>query len=152
MPRVSRTQKCVTLSTTVAEYMSLLQQYGRRMIIVKEAFFTRQYYWRFVLSEDTQGVIQLAAQNRMTSSMSKHIDVRHHFICQPIARSSKRKKKVGCKYMHACMHHPSFSVPICLREFWHLILFLPAQFSLEHALMGICFLFYCYEWLSLTVF
>ncbi|CAB1107751.1 unnamed protein product [Ectocarpus sp. CCAP 1310/34] len=77
----SRTQKCVTLSTTEAEYVSLAD-------VMKEVLFLRQV-WRFMLPEagmpgipvfeDNQGAIQLA-QNPISNSNSKHIDVRHHFI------------------------------------------------------------------------
>ena len=77
----SRTQKCVTLSTSEAEYVALGDA-------VKELLFLRQVS-RFMLPskvtpcfpvfEDNQGVVQLA-QNPITNSNSKHIDVRHHFI------------------------------------------------------------------------
>ncbi|CAB1109908.1 unnamed protein product [Ectocarpus sp. CCAP 1310/34] len=71
----SRTQKCVTLSTTEAEYVALGD-------VVKEILFLRQI-WRFMLPqvgmpcipifEDNQGAIQLA-QNPISNSNSKHID------------------------------------------------------------------------------
>ena len=77
----SRTQKCVNLSTSEAEYVALGDA-------VKELLFLRQVS-RFMLPskvtpcfpvfEDNQGVVQLA-QNPITNSNSKHIDVRHHFI------------------------------------------------------------------------
>ena len=77
----SRTQKCVTLSTSEAEYVALGDA-------VKELLFLRQI-WRFMLPskvmprfsafEDNQGTVQLA-QNPVTNSNSKHIDVRHHFL------------------------------------------------------------------------
>ena len=77
----SRTQKCVTLSTTEAEYVALAD-------VMKEVLFLRQV-WRFMLPdvgmpcipvfEDNEGAVQLA-QNPITNSNSKHIDVRHHFL------------------------------------------------------------------------
>ncbi|CAB1101054.1 unnamed protein product [Ectocarpus sp. CCAP 1310/34] len=77
----SRTQKCVALSTTEAEYVSLAD-------VMKEVLFLRQV-WRFMLPEagmpcisvfeDNQGAIQLA-QNPISNSNSKHIDERHHFM------------------------------------------------------------------------
>ena len=77
----SRTQKCVTLSTSEADYVAL----GNA---VKKLLFLRQI-WRFMLPskvmlcfpvfEDNQGAVQLA-QNPITNSNSKHIDVRHHFL------------------------------------------------------------------------
>ena len=70
----SRTQKCVTLSTTEAEYVALGDA-------VKELLFLRQV-WRFMLPskvmpyfpifEDDQGAVQLA-QHPTTNSNSKHI-------------------------------------------------------------------------------
>ena len=55
---------------------------------VKELLFLRQV-WRFMLPskvmpcfpvfESNQGAVQLA-QNPITNSNSKHVDVRHHFL------------------------------------------------------------------------
>ena len=70
----SRTEKCVTLSTTEAEYVALAD-------VIKEALFFRQV-WRFMLPddgmpcipafEDSEGAVQLA-KNPITNSNSKHI-------------------------------------------------------------------------------
>ncbi|CAB1106904.1 unnamed protein product [Ectocarpus sp. CCAP 1310/34] len=83
----SRTQKCVTLSTTEAEYVALGDE-------VKEILLLRQI-WRFMLPqvdmpcipvfEDNQGAIQLA-QNPISKSISKHIDERHHFLRELVER------------------------------------------------------------------
>ena len=83
----SGTQKCVTLSTSEADYVALGDA-------VKELSFLRQV-WRFMLPskvmpcfpvfEDNQGAVQLA-QNPITNSNSKHIDVRPSFssrTCPP---------------------------------------------------------------------
>ena len=77
----SRTQKCVTLSTSEAEYVALEGA-------VNKLLFLRQV-WRFMLPskvmpcfpvfEDSQSAIQYA-QNPITNSNSKHIDARHHFL------------------------------------------------------------------------
>ena len=77
----SRTQKCVTLSTSEAEYAALGDA-------VKELLFLRQV-WRFMLPgkgmpcfpifKDNQGVVQLS-QNPVSNSNSTHIDVRRHFL------------------------------------------------------------------------
>ena len=76
-----RAQKCVTLSTSEAEYDALGDA-------VKELLYFRQV-WHFMLLgkvmpcfpafEDNQGAVQLA-QNPVMNSISKHIDVRHHFL------------------------------------------------------------------------
>ena len=75
----SRTQKCVTLSTSEAEYVALGDA-------VKELLFLRQVR-RFMLPgkgmpcfpifEDNQGAVQLS-QKPVPNSNSKHSDVRHH--------------------------------------------------------------------------
>ena len=77
----SRTQKCVTLSTSEAEYVALGDA-------VDDLLFLRQV-WRLMLPskvmpyfpvfKGNQGAVQLA-QNPVANSISKHIDVlRHHF-------------------------------------------------------------------------
>ncbi|CAB1098582.1 unnamed protein product [Ectocarpus sp. CCAP 1310/34] len=78
---------CVTFSTTEAEYVSLAD-------VMKEVLFLRQV-WHFMLPEagmpcipvfeDNQGAIQLA-QNPISNSNSKHIDLRHHFIRELVGR------------------------------------------------------------------
>ena len=78
----SKTQKCVTLSTTQAEYVAMSD-------VAKEILFLRQV-WRFMLPrvgmpciplfEDNEGAIQIA-KHPISNSNSKHIDVRHHFLC-----------------------------------------------------------------------
>ena len=77
----SGTQKYVNLSTSEAEYVALGDA-------VKKLFVLRQI-WCFMLPskvmpcfpvfEDNEGAVQLA-QNPVTNSNLKHIDVRHHFL------------------------------------------------------------------------
>ena len=77
----SRTQKCITLSTSKAEYVSLGDA-------VKELLSLRQV-WHFMIPgkgmpsfpvfEGNQGALQLS-KNPVSNSNSKHIDVRHHFL------------------------------------------------------------------------
>ncbi|CAB1115735.1 unnamed protein product [Ectocarpus sp. CCAP 1310/34] len=98
----SRTQKCVTLSTTEAEYVALGD-------VVKEILFLRQI-WRFTLPqvgmpcipvfEDIQGVIQLA-QNPISNSNSKHINVRHHFLRELVERKEISVIHVPSPYQRA---------------------------------------------------
>ena len=76
----SRTQKCVTLSTSEAEYVALGDA-------VKELLLLRQV-WRFMILgkgmpcfpvfEDNQGALQ-PSKNPVSNSNSKHVDARHHF-------------------------------------------------------------------------
>ena len=98
----SRTQKCVTLSTSEAEYVALGDA-------VKELLFLRQV-WRFMLPskvmpcfpifEDNQGAIQLA-QNPITNSYSKHIDVRHHFLRELVRQRDIKVVQVPSEFQHA---------------------------------------------------
>ncbi|CAB1108760.1 unnamed protein product [Ectocarpus sp. CCAP 1310/34] len=86
----SRTQKCVTLSTTEAEYVAL----GH---VVKEILFLGKFGVYMLpqvgmpcipVFEDNQGAIQLA-QNPISNSNSKDIDVRHHFLWELVERGRK---------------------------------------------------------------
>ncbi|CAM9518845.1 unnamed protein product [Ectocarpus fasciculatus] len=96
----SRTQKCVTLSRTEAEYVSLAG-----------VSFLRQVR-RFMLPEagrpcipvfeDNQGAIQLA-QNPISNCNSKHIDVRHHFI-----RGLVGRKKISIIHVESAYQHAAF--------------------------------------------
>ena len=98
----SRTQKCVTLSTTEAECVALAD-------IVKEVLFWRQV-WSFMLPdvrmpcipvfEDNEGAVQLA-QNPISNSNSRHIDVRHHFLRELVGRREISIFHVSSSFQHA---------------------------------------------------
>ena len=98
----SRTQKRVTLSTSEAEYVALGDA-------VKEFWFLRQV-WRLMLPskvmpcfpvfEDNQGAVQLA-QNPVTNSNSKHIDVRHHFLRELVRQRDIKVGQVPSEFQHA---------------------------------------------------
>ena len=89
---LSRTQKCVTLSTSEAENVTLLGD------AVKEMLFLRQV-WRFMLPgkgmpyfpifEGYQGAVQLS-QNPVSNSNLKHIDVRHNFLSELVCQRAFR--------------------------------------------------------------
>ena len=98
----SRTQKCVTLSTSEAEYVALGDA-------VKEVLFLRQV-WRFMLPgkgmpcfpifEDNQGAVQLS-QNPVSNSNSKHIDVRHHVLRELVRQGDISVSHVSSEYQRA---------------------------------------------------
>ena len=98
----SRTQKCVTLSTSEVEYVALGDA-------VKDLLFLRQV-WRFMLPskampcfpafEDNQGAVQLG-QNPITNSDSKHIDVRHHFLRELVRQRDIKVVQVSSEFQHA---------------------------------------------------
>ena len=91
----SRTQRCVTLSSTEAEYVALAE-------CLKEVLFVRQIleflrpdvdYGATTLFEDNEGAVQLAI-NPLSSTRTKHIDVRYHFI-----RDKVREGKVDVRHI-----------------------------------------------------
>ena len=98
----SMTQKCITLSTSKAEYVALGDT-------VKELLVLRQV-WRFTLPgkvmpcfpvfEDNQGAVQ-PAQNPVTNSKSKHIDVRHHFLQELVRQRDIKVVQVPFKFQHS---------------------------------------------------
>ena len=53
-----------------------------------------------LLIEDNEGAIQLAL-NPITNSNSKHIDVRHRFIMDLVARKEISNTHVASEYQHA---------------------------------------------------
>ena len=73
--------------------------------------FLRQV-WRFMLPskviscfpifEDNQGAVQLA-QNPVTNSNSKHIDVRHHFLGELVRQGDTEVVQVPSEFQHAYM-------------------------------------------------
>ena len=98
----SKTQKCVTLLTSEAEYVALGDA-------VKELLFLRQIS-RFMLPnkvmpcfpvfEDNQGTVQLA-QNPVTNSNLKHIDVRHRFLREVSRQRDIEVVDVPSEFQHA---------------------------------------------------
>ena len=99
----SRTQKCVTFSTSEAEYVALGDA-------VKELLFVRQV-WRFIMIpgkgmpcfpvfEDNQGALQLS-KNPVSNSNSKHIDVRHYFLRKLVRQGDIIVNQVPSEYQHA---------------------------------------------------
>ena len=99
---VTRTRKCVTLFTSEAEYVAL-------GVAVKELLFFRQV-WRFMIPgkrmpcfavfEDNQGALQLS-KNPVSSSNSKYIDVRHHFLRELVRQGDGSVNHVPSEYQHA---------------------------------------------------
>ena len=98
----SKTQRCVTLSTTEAEYVALAD-------IVKELLFIRQV-WGFMLPEagtpcipvyeDNEGAINIA-KHPISNSNSKHIDTRMHFLRERVEEKEFDIIHVGSKSQHA---------------------------------------------------
>ena len=111
----SRTQKCVSTSSSEAEYVSMAE-------CAKEAMFVR-YVLGFltpgkelpsvVLREDNKGAICLA-QNPLSSGRTKHIDVRYHFV-----RDLAKKGVVEIKHVSSARQHAdTLTKPLGKSSFW----------------------------------
>ena len=98
----SKTQKCITMSTTHAEYVAMAE-------MGKEILFLRQV-WRFMLPkelrpciplyEDNEGAIQIA-KHPISNSNSKHIDVRLHFLRELVEEKEVEIIHVASEFQHA---------------------------------------------------
>ena len=85
--------------------------------VMKEVLFLRQV-WRSMLPtagmpfipvfEDNEGAVQLA-QNPITNSNSKHIDVRHHFLRELVGRKEVSIIHVPSQFQHAEFFYQSNS-------------------------------------------
>ena len=77
----SRTQKCVTLFTTEAEYVAMADGVKEALYVSGMLAFLMPSLGAMSIGvyEDNKGAIDLAKKT-LSSSNSKHIDVRHHFL------------------------------------------------------------------------
>ena len=118
----SRTQKCVTLSTTEAEYVALADT-------IKEVIFLG-YVWSFILIglgsacitvfEDNKGARHLA-HNLMPASNSKHIDVRHRFLREVVFRGEFDIIAVESEQQHADSLTKALAGPV-FRFHWDFVM------------------------------
>ena len=105
-------QKCVTPSTTEAEYVAMADG-------VKEALYVRGIF-KFLMPsvepksigvfEDNKGAIDIA-ENPLSSSNSKHIDVRYHFLRELIASGD-----ISVKYLQSGEQHADILTKAIERE------------------------------------
>ena len=98
---LTQTQGTVAFSSSEAEYQAMAAG-------MKECIFVRGL-WRFAFRqrvgtttvyEDNMGALRLA-QNPRTTPNSKHIDIRHHFIRERVARGEFRIVHVPSHLQHA---------------------------------------------------
>ena len=77
----SRTQKCITLSTSEAEYVGMGDGVKEALFVNGLLVFLRpsDKIAKIQVLEDNEGAIALA-ENPLSSGNSKHIDIRHHFL------------------------------------------------------------------------
>ena len=99
---MSRTQRCVSLSSSEAEYIAMAEA-------TKDALFLRQllgFMWpecreqKVIMYEDNEGALRLAS-NPLSSNRTKHIDVRYHFIRDEVKRGSIMVLHVKSEGQHA---------------------------------------------------
>ncbi|CAM9528299.1 unnamed protein product, partial [Sphacelaria rigidula] len=103
----SRTQHCVTLSTTEAEYVAMAEGAKECMFVRSVLSFLRpkivlgqQVKYDIVLYEDNEGAKALV-DNPLSSGQSKHIDVRWHFIRDLVRTGAVRIVHVDSAWQHA---------------------------------------------------
>ncbi|CAM9308868.1 unnamed protein product [Sphacelaria rigidula] len=97
----SRTQHCVTLSTTEAEYVAVAEG-AKECMFVRSVLVVlgRQVEYDIVLYEDNEGAKALA-DNPLSSGRSKHIDVRWHLIRDLVRTGAVRIVHVDSEWQHA---------------------------------------------------
>ena len=71
----SRTQHHVTLSTTEAEYVALVEEIKERVFVRSVMSFFQPNVYEITLMENNEGA-KAMAENSLSSGRSKHIDVR----------------------------------------------------------------------------
>ena len=87
----SKTQKCVTLSTTQAEHVAM-SDIGREILFLRQVWFFMLPKARMpciAMYDDNEGAIQIA-KHPISNSNSKNVDVRHHLLKELVER--KRSK------------------------------------------------------------
>ena len=98
----SRTQKSVTLSTTEAEYVAMGDGVKEALFVhgVLEFLSPGKKLRGIRVLEDNEGAIALA-ENPISSSNSKHIDVRHHFLSELVENEKITVEHVSSEDQHA---------------------------------------------------
>ena len=66
----------------------------------------------FPVSEDNQGAVQLAAQNPVTNSNSKDIDVRHHFLRDLVRQWDSKVVQVPPEFQHADILNKALAIDL----------------------------------------
>ena len=87
----SKTQTCVTLSTTQAEYLAMSGM-GKEILFLRQVWFFMLPKARMpciAMYDDNEGAIQIA-KHPISNSNSKNVDVRHHLLKELVER--KRSK------------------------------------------------------------
>lgn len=99
---LSRTQLCISISSAEAECMRLAECSKEAMFVyhVLEFLEPGKRVPPIVLREDNEGAICLA-QNPLSSSRTKHIDVRYHYIRGLVKRDEVETAHMSSERQHA---------------------------------------------------
>ena len=98
----SKTQECMTLSTTQAECVAMSDM-GKDILFLRQVGVPccRRLGCRaFVMYTDNEGTIQIA-KHPISNSNSKHSDVRHHFLRELVEWKEIEIIHVASQYQHA---------------------------------------------------
>ena len=106
----SRTQKCVTLSTTEAEYVAMADGVKESLYVSGVLVLPSLGSPSIGVLEDNKGAIGLA-KKPLNSSNSKYIDVRYHFL-----RDLVRKGDLSVKYLKTEEEHADIITKAIGRE------------------------------------
>ena len=112
----STTQNCVTLSTSEAEYVAMVQAAKTALFTKAVLDFLQPELANETISidlfEDDQGAIAIA-ENPISGGWTKHIDVRHHFIRELVER-----KVLNIQYTESSNQHADIlTKPLGLEAF-----------------------------------
>ena len=97
----SKTQKCVTLSTTQAEYVGISDM-GKDILFLRQVccfMFPKASIPCIATYEDNEGAIK-TAKHPISNSNSKNIDVRHHFL-RELVQKEVEIIHIASQYQHA---------------------------------------------------
>ena len=100
MYATSRTQHCVTLSTTGAEHVALAEEAKEGVLVRSVMFFMQPNVYEITLMEDNEGA-KAMAENPFSLGRSKHIDVRWHFIRELVEKKELKVVHVASEWLHA---------------------------------------------------
>ena len=111
MYATSRTQHCVTLSTTEAEYVTMAEGAKEGLFVRSVLSFMQprknkvnsdvyEIENKIEILEDNEGA-KAMAENPLSSGRSKHIDVRWHFLRDLVESGDAKIVHVASEWQHA---------------------------------------------------
>ena len=111
----SRTQHCVTLSTTEADYVALSEGVKEGMFVRSVMFFMQPNVYEITLMEGNARA-KAIAENLLSSGRSKHIGVRWHFIRELVEKKELEVVHVASEWQHADILTKALHVKLFKRQ------------------------------------